>query len=83
MTRPAPDALALQHAGLLAQCALKNQRAFAELYQLTSAKLYGVALRILRRQDWAEEVLQECYVNIRIKVVQEHPVMAAGTMWEL
>jgi RNA polymerase sigma-70 factor (ECF subfamily) len=34
------------------------------LYALTSAKLFGVALRILRRQDWAEEVLQECYVNI-------------------
>jgi len=64
MSAPSPDALAGRLAGLLAQCALKNQRAFAELYQLTSAKLYGVALRILRRQDWAEEVLQECYVNI-------------------
>ena len=64
MTRSPPDALALQLAGLLGQCALKNQRAFAELYGLTSAKLYGVALRILRRQDWTEEVLQECYVNI-------------------
>jgi len=51
-------------AGLLSQCALKNQRAFRDLYQLSSSKLYGVALRILRRQDWAEEVLQECYVNI-------------------
>ena len=59
-----PDALATQLAELLAQCALKNQRAFADLYGLTSAKLYGVALRILRRQDWAEDVLQECYVNI-------------------
>jgi RNA polymerase sigma-70 factor (ECF subfamily) len=49
---------------LLAQSALKNQRAFADLYELTAPKLYGVALRILRRQDWAEEVLQECYVNI-------------------
>ena len=51
-------------AELLAQAALKNQRAFADLYELTAAKLFGVALRILRRQDWAEEVLQECYVNI-------------------
>ena len=42
----------------------ENQRAFADLYQLTASKLYGVALRILRRQDWTEEVLQECYVNI-------------------
>ena len=64
MNRPAPDALALQLAELLAQCALKNQHSFNKLYQLTAAKLYGVALRILRRQDWAEEVLQECYVNI-------------------
>jgi RNA polymerase sigma-70 factor (ECF subfamily) len=63
-TRPAPDPLAERLAGLLAQCALKNQRAFADLYALTSSKLFGVALRILRRQDWAEEVLQECYVNI-------------------
>ena len=61
---PSPDALAARLAGLLAQAALRNQRAFADLYQLTSAKLFGVALRILRRQDWAEEVLQECYVNI-------------------
>ena len=64
MNRPAPDALAVRLADLLGQCGLKNQRAFADLYALTSAKLFGVALRILRRQDWAEEVLQECYVNI-------------------
>ena len=64
MNRPAPDALAMRLAELLAQCALRNQRAFAELYGLTSAKLFGVALRILRRRDWAEEVLQECYVSI-------------------
>jgi RNA polymerase sigma-70 factor (ECF subfamily) len=60
----APDAHALRLAELLSQSALKNQRAFADLYQLTAPKLFGVALRILRRQDWAEEVLQECYVNI-------------------
>lgn len=64
MNRPAPDAFVTRLTELLAQAALKNQRAFADLYQLTSAKLFGVALRILRRQDWAEEVLQECYVNI-------------------
>ena len=51
-------------AALLAQCALGNQQAFAELYRATSAKLFGVTLRILRREDWAEEVLQESYVNI-------------------
>jgi RNA polymerase sigma-70 factor, ECF subfamily len=51
-------------AGLLAGCARKDQAAFARLYQSTSSKLFGVALRILRREDWAEEVLQDCYVSI-------------------
>ena len=64
MNRPPPDALAMRLSGLLAQCALRDQRAFADLYRHTSSKLFGVALRILRRQDWAEEVLQESYVNI-------------------
>ena len=40
------------------------QEAFHQLYLSTSSKLFGVALRIVRREDWAEEVLQECYVNI-------------------
>lgn len=49
---------------LAARCALRDQAAFAELYRLAAPKLYAVALRILRRQDWAEEVLQESFVNI-------------------
>lgn len=64
MSESSRDAQAAQLAGLLAQCALKNQRAFSELYSLTAPKLFGVALRILRRQDWAEEVLQECYMSV-------------------
>jgi RNA polymerase sigma-70 factor (ECF subfamily) len=52
---------------LLAQAARRDagsMPAFEVLYQSTSSKLFGVALRILRREDWAEEVLQECYVSI-------------------
>jgi len=50
--------------GLLARSALKDQQAFADLYRRTSPKLLGMALRILHRQDWAEEVLQESFVSI-------------------
>ena len=57
MSEPSRDAQAARLARLLAQSALKNQSAFSELYSLTAPKLFGVALRILRRQDWAEEVL--------------------------
>ena len=41
-----------------------DQAAFADLYRQTSAKLFGVALRILKREDWAGEVLQDSFVNI-------------------
>ena len=49
---------------LLARTALADQRAFAELYRMTSAHLYAVALRILRDAGEAEEVLQESFVNV-------------------
>src|SRR5256885_13606925 len=53
-----------QLAQLLARVALRDQAAFARLYELTSAHLYGAALRILQRPSWAEDVLQESFVNI-------------------
>lgn len=49
---------------LLSRCALGDKLAFEKLYRASSAKLFALALRILRRQDWAEEVLQDAYINI-------------------
>jgi RNA polymerase sigma-70 factor, ECF subfamily len=60
----APDSAAKELSDLLLAASRGDQRAFARLYEQTSAKLFGVALRLLRRRDWAEEVLQDAYVNI-------------------
>jgi RNA polymerase sigma-70 factor (ECF subfamily) len=49
---------------LLGACARRDRAAFEQLYKATSAKLFGVALRIVRREDWAEEILQDAYVSI-------------------
>ena len=49
---------------LLAGVARQDRTAFAQLYAATSAKLYGIVLRILRRRDLADEILQEVYVKI-------------------
>ena len=51
-------------AALMARVALGDQPAFAQLYQQTSAHLYGVAVRILKDGAAAEEVLQEAFVNV-------------------
>ncbi|MBI4923137.1 MAG: sigma-70 family RNA polymerase sigma factor [Devosia nanyangense] len=49
---------------LIARCALRDRQAFRTLYGRTSAKLFGVTLRILRDRSEAEEALQEVYVKI-------------------
>src|SRR3569833_4252284 len=51
-------------ADLISRCALRDRAAFATLYSRTSAKLYGVTLRILRDRSDADEALQEVYVKI-------------------
>jgi RNA polymerase sigma-70 factor (ECF subfamily) len=51
-------------ADLIARCALRDRQAFRTLYSRTSAKLYGVTLRILKDRSEAEEALQEVYVKI-------------------
>jgi RNA polymerase sigma-70 factor, ECF subfamily len=66
---------------LVTRCALRDQRAFAELYKQTSAKLYGVALRIVRRRDWAEEVLQESFINIWKYADSYAPTKSAPMTW--
>lgn len=43
----------------------KNDReALVELFHATSAAVYGLALSILKNSHDAEDVLQECYINI-------------------
>jgi RNA polymerase sigma-70 factor, ECF subfamily len=51
-------------ADLIARCALRDRAAFRLLYQRTSAKLFGVALRILKDRAETEEAIQEIYVKI-------------------
>ncbi|CAG0988629.1 ECF RNA polymerase sigma factor SigK [Burkholderiales bacterium] len=51
-------------AELIARVALSDQQAFAELYRVTSPRLYSVALRIVRERGVAEELLQDAYVSV-------------------
>ena len=66
---------------LLASVAKGDEAAFERLYAATRAKLFGVVLRILRRQDLAEEVIQEAYVKIWNNAGQFNPGMASPITW--
>jgi len=56
------DAHAL--AALLTRIARQDRDAFATLYDATSARTYGLVLRIVRRRDAAEEVTSDVYMQI-------------------
>lgn len=66
---------------LLAAVSRGDQEAFQRLYAATSAKLYGVVLRILRRGDLAEEVLQETYVRVWRRAAEFNPAQATPITW--
>lgn len=66
---------------LLAAVAKGDQAAFERLYAATRAKLYGVVLRILRRHDLADEVMQETYLKIWSSAGQFDPALAAPITW--
>ena len=61
---PNLDAQQARLAELLARTAMKDRRAFADLYASTKAKLFAVSLRIVREGALAEEVLQDAFVSI-------------------
>jgi RNA polymerase sigma-70 factor, ECF subfamily len=66
---------------LLQRVARQDRAAFSETYRLTSAKLYGIVLRILHRRDLADEVLQEVYVKIWERAADYKPEMASPISW--
>ena len=68
---------------LLAAVAKGDQAAFERLYEATRAKLYGVVLRILRRADLADEVIQEAYLKVWNSAGQFDPALASPITWML
>lgn len=63
MDQPAPaDASAL--AALLVRVGNGDADAFSEFYRQTSARTFGLILRVLRDGGYSEEVLQEVYLDV-------------------
>jgi RNA polymerase sigma-70 factor (ECF subfamily) len=63
-SRAGREAEAAQLADLMARSSRGQEDAFAELYDLTSGRIYAVILRVLRSADHAAEVTQEVYVEV-------------------
>jgi RNA polymerase sigma-70 factor (ECF subfamily) len=66
---------------LLAAVAKGDRSAFDRLYIATRAKLYGVVLRILRRTDLADEVMQETYLKVWRNAADFNAEIATPVTW--
>ena len=58
-----------------------DRAAFERLYAATSAKLYGIVLRIVRRRDVADELLQDVYLRIWQHAAQFDALRSSPISW--
>jgi len=77
--QPAMDRRGLER--LLARVAGGDARAFELLYHATSAKLFGVCLRLLPERSDAEDVLQDAYAAVWRKAGQYDAAIASPISW--
>lgn len=66
---------------LVALSADGHEEAFAELYNLTAARIHGVALRVLRSADHAAEVTQEVFVEVWRQAARYSPGKGSVMAW--
>ena len=60
-----------------------DQQAFARVYDATSTKMYGLVLRVLRNPAMAEEVTQECYLEIWRQATRYEAEQGSALAWML
>ena len=65
----------------LAACARGEQAALRRIYDRDGRKLLGVALRIVRQRQIAEEVLHDAFLNIWTRAASFDPGRGAGRGW--
>lgn len=75
------NALVQQQVALVRAIAGGNRHAFEQLYRLTSPQLFPVALRMLRRSSWAEEVLHDSFLAVWNRAASYDPACSSPMTW--
>jgi len=75
---PAPD---FDYEAALAACARGDRQALHRLYDQESPRLLGVALRIVRRRQVAEDVLHDAFVSIWTRAASYDALRGSARGW--
>jgi RNA polymerase sigma-70 factor (ECF subfamily) len=72
-----------QLAEWIARIAEHDERALASLYDATLSRVYGLVLRIVRRADLAEEVVEDTYFQVWRQALRFDPARGSAQTWLL
>ncbi|RYD45904.1 MAG: sigma-70 family RNA polymerase sigma factor, partial [Sphingomonadales bacterium] len=81
MANPFPDSARVRLNKALARVAAGDRAALREVYHLTSAKLFGVCLRISCDREAAEDILQDVYLKVWNRAGRFDPERASPITW--
>lgn len=69
--------------GLVVQLQQGDEKALSTLYDMYSGSLYGLVLKIVKDDGLAQDVLQDCFVNIWKKAASYTPSKGSFFTWML
>src|SRR3954462_15323613 len=78
---PADSATEAQIAAAIARCATGERTALRVIYDAEAPRMIGVARRMLRRQDLAEEAVQDTFMRVWRAASTFDPRRGAARSW--
>jgi RNA polymerase sigma factor (sigma-70 family) len=76
-----PPAPAFDHEAALAGCAHGDRSALKRLYDVEARQMLGVALRIVRQRQLAEDVVQDAFIKVWERAASFDPQRGSARGW--
>ncbi|WP_439612200.1 sigma-70 family RNA polymerase sigma factor [Reyranella sp.] len=76
-----PSALEAEISAAIVRCAVGDKSALRLIYDLEAARMVGVAIRILRRRDLAEEATHDAFMRIWRSARSYDPSRGSARAW--
>ncbi|MBX3533029.1 MAG: sigma-70 family RNA polymerase sigma factor [Xanthobacteraceae bacterium] len=71
----------IDHSALIVACGRGDRAALRQIYQSEAGAMIGIAARIVKRRELAEEVVQEAFVTIWRNAARFDPSIGSGRAW--